>query len=43
MDYVNQEFLDAPELFSDNAHLNINGAIVYSQLFSSRLKEILDK
>ena len=38
-DYYSDAFIGAPELFSDNAHLNRNGATVYSQLMSSRLNK----
>ncbi len=34
-------FMQHPELFYDNAHLNANGAIIYSQQKASELKRLL--
>ena len=43
IDYNNEEYLNHPELFYDNGHVNKNGASQYSRMFASRLKQVLNK
>lgn len=40
IDYDCQDFINAPKLFSDDVHLNRNGATIYTKYMSSRLKKI---
>ena len=40
-EFYHVDELMSPHFFKDNAHLNNEGAMIYSQMFSSRLKQII--